>query len=526
MANSVSCGLVRAVVEPVESRFRFLTFFSAVALIFASVSLASAETWNLSTGGSWNSAPNWNPASVPNAIGARAIFNNAASGSNPGQTASSTVALDGSKTVGSINFNNDGVNSFSYTLSAGSAGPLVFDETNAGPATITVNSVSGSTGNNTISVATTLTDSLVATVNNVTASSTAGALNLTTAMSGPGGFTKQGDGLATFGTGAKTYAGPTVLNGGRMRISVAAAPTATASFTINAGAQMEVITASGTITFGTGPLNLNGYGTIAGPQAVFPGAIRNSTGVAITINNQVILQSSTLLHVQGAASGVLSFPNSVSGPGSLTLTATNSDFNQGQLILGGNNTYQGGTLVNGGTLVVSGSSATLGSGNVTVDHSASPSSTARLTIQSGVANAIADTATLSLAGGPAGMADLGAGVNEVVGRLVLAGAAQAPNTYGSSTSGAAIQNDSFFSGTGIITVVASVASPTLQIVSQPPNVVLIWPTNSIGFILEERSSLSPSNTWTTNTTPVVVSGTNNTVTVPATSPSTFYRLTN
>src|SRR2546423_15702362 len=74
-----------------------------------------AQTWNLATGGSWNVAANWNPASVPNAIGANATFNDAASGSNPAQTANSTVTLDGTKTVGSINFNNNAANAFTYT---------------------------------------------------------------------------------------------------------------------------------------------------------------------------------------------------------------------------------------------------------------------------------------------------------------------------------------------------------------------------------------------------------------------------
>ena len=162
-------------------------------------------------------------------------------------------------------------------------------------------------------------------------------------------------------------------------------------------------------------------GCLTGPFAVFPGAIRNETGSPSTISNSVVLQSDTLLHVEGSSTGSLTLLNTVSGPGKLTLTAPNSSSNQGQLVLNGANTYQGGTLVRGGTLVVSGDSATLGSGDVTVDNSTSVSSIAKLTIQSGVTNAIADTAALSLAGGGSagvadqGYADLGRGVNEVVG---------------------------------------------------------------------------------------------------------------
>ena len=272
---------------------------SIIALFLCHPGSAFAETWNLAAGGTWNSTASWNPASIPNAVGANATFNNAASGLNPAQTGNRTVTADGARTVGSINFNNDAANTFTMSITTGTAGSLIFDESGAGPATIVVNGIAGATGNNTISAPMTLTDSLVATVNNVTASSAAGALNLTATISGPGGFTKQGDGLATFGTGTKTYSGATVLTGGRMRMSLAASPTATSSFTINAGGQLNLISA-GSYTFGSGPMNLNGSGPTTGPFAAFPGAIRNDTGIAVTINNSVVLQSDTLIHVQGA----------------------------------------------------------------------------------------------------------------------------------------------------------------------------------------------------------------------------------
>ena len=75
---------------------------------------------------------------------------------------------------------------------------------------------------------------------------------------------------------------------------------------------------------------------------------------------------------------------------------------------------------------VSGATAKLGTGNVTVQSTSATITV--LSIASGVANAITDTATLSLAGGgTAGVADqnyasLGAGINEVVGALILGGA--------------------------------------------------------------------------------------------------------
>ncbi|MDB6069097.1 MAG: autotransporter-associated beta strand repeat protein [Verrucomicrobiales bacterium] len=441
--------------------------FGVLLLALAGIGAASAQsTWNSGVGGSWATATDWSPAGVP-AAGADIVFNGAATIANPAQTANRSITLDGTRTAGSILFNND-LGAFTNSVTTGTGGPLVFDAA-SGPATITANGGGTGTGNSTVSVAMTLTDSLVAIVNNTTATSAAGALNLTAAISGPGGFTKQGDGLATFGTGTKTYTGATILDGGRMRMSQLAHPTATSSVTINAGAQLNLISAS-TYGFGGATLNLNGSGATSGPYAAFPGAIRNDTNLAVVLTSRVVLQSDTLLQVPGSASGSLSLSNVVSGPGGLTLTAPGSDANQGQLVLDGANSYAGSTVIRAGLLTL-GSSATasLGAGDVTVMSGSSMVSgaSARLAIPSTALNAITDVAVLSLAGGNvAGVADdgyisLAAGVNEWVGGLILGGTAQGPGTYGSTASAATFQNDEYFSGSGILTVIPEPAAPLL-----------------------------------------------------------------
>jgi autotransporter-associated beta strand protein len=164
--------------------------------------------------------------------------------------------------------------------------------------------------------------------------------------------------------------------------------------------------------------------------------------------------------MQGTA-GSITFPGAISGPGRLTLTAPSHDANLGSLILNGNNTYLGGTTVNGGTIELSGAAATLGFGSVIVvsANATFGGSSAKLQIDTGVLNAIADNAGLSLAGGNiAGFADDGyvvlqPGVNELVGSLVLGGSLQPAGTYGSTASAAAFKSDEYFSGTGVITVV-------------------------------------------------------------------------
>src|SRR5204862_4937948 len=82
-----------------------------------------------------------------------------------------------------------------------------------------------------------------------------------------------------------------------------------------------------------------------------------------------------------------------------------------------------------------------------------------LAIQTGVADAIRDSALLSLAGGGTvgvadqGYANLGTSINEIIGSLLLGGVAQAQGlTYGSTLSGAVVQSDEYFAGTGIVTV--------------------------------------------------------------------------
>ncbi len=128
--------------------------------------------------------------------------------------------------------------------------------------------------------------------------------------------------------------------------------------------------------------------------------------------------------------------------------------NSGKLILSGDNAYTGGTTLTLGSLVMSGAMADLGAGDVTVEGTA-----VSFTIQSGVLNAIADSALLSLNGGgtpgvaDAGVAMLGENVNETVGDLLLGGVPQVPGTYGSSQSNATFRNDEYFNGPGILTVV-------------------------------------------------------------------------
>ncbi|HEY3392786.1 MAG TPA: PEP-CTERM sorting domain-containing protein [Lacipirellulaceae bacterium] len=171
----------------------------------------------------------------------------------------------------------------------------------------------------------------------------------------------------------------------------------------------------GLILDGTGPLTINSNYTAAGP------IVSNKSGT-----------------------GTATFNGNITAATSLTV-------NGGAVTLAGANTYPGDNTVNGGSLTASGAAATFGGGDVTVNAGSAA-------ISAGVLDAILDTATLTLAGGgTANMADvgfinLGDGIDERIGSLVLGTSTFTSGTFGATGSGATNIFDEYFLGSGIITV--------------------------------------------------------------------------
>jgi autotransporter-associated beta strand protein/uncharacterized repeat protein (TIGR03803 family) len=75
------------------------------------------SVWHAAGGGSWKNGSSWSSQTGPNGAGLQAVL-----GGSP--TASCTITLDGSQTVGSLTFNNG---TAGYTLSAGSGGTLILN---------------------------------------------------------------------------------------------------------------------------------------------------------------------------------------------------------------------------------------------------------------------------------------------------------------------------------------------------------------------------------------------------------------
>lgn len=448
----------------------------AVALFVGLSTLAQAETFVplTSTGAEWHDTNNWSPNTIPNAVGATGIFTT--------PTATRTVSLANNTTVGTLSFTNNSTFTTSIGAANATGGQMIFDAAGAGPVVIT----ESGTGAQVDAIAATMvfTDDVIVDVQN-TVGSAAGAFRIGGPITGPGGLTKNGPGVLTVAfTPSQTnffkdYEGPTIINGGRFRISSGGTPRKTSSATVNNGGQIVFASANATFSFGnqltTLPnLNLNGTGL-----AAFPGAIRADQGASI-INNPVVLQTNTAINVvsvsvSGGNIASLEFNNTVSGPGILTMGARPGLFDRrGTLILSAANTYTGGTVVEQGTIRVTGA-GTLGAGTVMVDGAFVHPSDAGFDTYGAVElqtnTAIPDTAYLNLTGGGAadtadrGYADLQSGAAEVVGSLMLGGKIIPAGNYGHSTLSSATDNatliglginpDEFFTGSGTITNAAA-----------------------------------------------------------------------
>jgi autotransporter-associated beta strand protein len=142
---------------------------------------------------SWSQPLNW-LGGVPNANGAVANFWRT-------NSASRTITLDGSKTVGTLTFTSPQ----SYTISPGTGGSLLFNNS-ASPAMLTSNQ-----GNHTLGVAVQLAGDLDAAINT-------GTFTISGAISGNGDITKRGAGTLAL-TGALSYTGDTIVQAGALRIN-------------------------------------------------------------------------------------------------------------------------------------------------------------------------------------------------------------------------------------------------------------------------------------------------------------------
>jgi len=218
------------------------------------------------------------------------------------------------------------------------------------------------------------------------------------AISGMGAFTKNGAGTLTL-TGDNTYSGGTTISAGTLQARSTTAFSPNSAFTVNSvldlygnsntvgslagnvtvtnnGGTPATLTAginnsstvfSGTLSDGSsslgftktgaGTMILTGGNTYTGGTTINAGVLQiGNRGLTGSIASNVTDNGSLIFN----RSDNITFNPIISGSGKLAQNGS------GTIILGGTNTYSGGTIINDGTLLVNNSEA-LGLGNVVVN---------------------------------------------------------------------------------------------------------------------------------------------------------------
>lgn len=184
-------------------------------------------------------------------------------------------------------------------------------------------------------------------------------------IAGSGSLTKTGHGTLRLTRWAKSYTGPTLIEQGVLEVSESAALAATESITVNDEGQLRLSTSGSDVhySFG-GPLVLNGNGRNevigTGQDLGVLGSLRYQPGSGAhqaTVSSPVELASDTRIHVNGSQK-TLRLTGLISGNGGFTKSGG------GDLILQGDHSYAGHTLVENGHLQINGNLS--GNGSVIV----------------------------------------------------------------------------------------------------------------------------------------------------------------
>lgn len=244
---------------------------------------------------------------------------------------------------------------------------------------------------------------------------------------GTGTFHTDSGGLTILGVASNKWA-TTVFTGGTLRMDVADA------FPTNSLLKV------GGVWYGPScTLNLNGFDQTAGSLSraePTPGTIVITSPTPATLT----LNQSGSYGFDGAFAGQVSLVKD--GVGTLTITNASTS-------------TAGSFVVSNGTLSVA-SDGTLGpnSTNIVVGG------TGTLAISNSAV--ISDHATVRIADDGAKI-NLGTGVNESVGYLVLGEKMRRVGTYGSTSSSAANKDDTYFAGTGVLTVLHDKSGTLLRV---------------------------------------------------------------
>lgn len=348
--------------------------------------------WNVDANGNWATAANWTAGS-PNSSGSTANFG----GGGTEITAPRTITIDGTKTIGTLNFNNPNA---AFTLASGTAGALSLDN-GASPANVT-----NIAGNHTIAVPITLP----AAGANFSVIGSSDKLSITNSISGTGTLTKSGAGTLEIGNGATSG-------------SIGSADVTISSGTL-AFNRSDSITIANNISGvggsvaqnGTGTLvltGINSFGTSTGAGVIVnSGTMRLGSATAFPNNAGVIANGGTFdlngnsistNFLSGSGASIITDSSVGAGTTSISLAGiSTTDFfgsinngatkvlsfaksGTGTLRLRGASSYSGGTTFTQGFIEVFASNA-LGTGLITMNPSATANAAnnTRLVLNDGV----------------------------------------------------------------------------------------------------------------------------------------------
>jgi autotransporter-associated beta strand protein len=278
--------------------------------------------WAYAGGGSWGDSTKWSNSYVPSTAADSASFATA--------TATSTITLDGARTISSLSFNDP---SASYIIAPGTGGSLTLAANGSNLPTI-----QDFAGVHTISAPVTLNANTTVSLSNTT-----DTLTISGNINGVGGLTASdpAGGSNVVLSGNNSYGGGTTVLAGNLQLgSSTALPTGTA-LTLSA------------LDVPSGVLDLNGNSASVSSITVLTGPQTAATGsTAQIINTSATAGTATLTYAGSNASpsAPTNFKiadNSGSGGGTTALTVAS-----GSLTLGGNNTYGGTTTINNGATLV------------------------------------------------------------------------------------------------------------------------------------------------------------------------------
>ena len=238
---------------------------ASTVMITAPDALAGSGSWNVDASGNWNTAGNWNPAAVPGTLAGDVVS------LTTNLTAACSVTLDTGATVGTLNIGDPTSSFFSYTLTNSGGSILTFNNSGSG-ATLAQTTSGGAS--DTVSVPITLADNLA--VTNVN------SLTLPGVISGSGkNLTKSGSGALTL-SGASTFTGNIVVNGGLLNVPRTAANDGTSGGFGNVSGGGRIITVNSGASLASPNNNWFGNNTVA--DANLPVMNINGGTVAITNN--------------------------------------------------------------------------------------------------------------------------------------------------------------------------------------------------------------------------------------------------